>query len=226
MLALAIKQHRGVVTADELAPYVDIKGKGEDWVLPILVQFNGSCDVSENGNIIYSFPSFQQSLPSPAKQVQTGEEEEENLHTVFQNYLKSKSLKQTGTVRLESYLKEHPWIFSHVTGGSRTTIIAFAVFILFAGIWLTTMTAAFPFLFYLSPLLLAISAYGAMFLIVPAIRHLIIQERNKGIEKRNSLRYTMAMKLQNPDPELRTKLTEAEQMRKNILVEANKEGVA
>ncbi len=62
-------QHKGgVVTAEELAPYLDVPPAGKDaesivvdesYVVPALVRFGGSPEVDKNNNLIYRFPSLQ-----------------------------------------------------------------------------------------------------------------------------------------------------------------------
>ncbi len=230
-LALALKANNGVVVAEQLAPYVLTEAqKNEDWILPILVRFNGSCEVSESGNIVYKFPSFQQNLDTEKSALAPEENANpEELHSVFQAYIKNKQINQTRLAvvgQLDSYLKEKTWELSHVSGGSRTAIISFAVFIMVGSIWLTTMSVAIPIMLALTPLLLAIAAYGAMFLIIPGIRYLIIQNKNSAIEKRNSVRFQAAQKLENPGAELAKKLDESEQMRKVAVIESSNESVA
>lgn len=62
-------QHKGgVVTAEELAPYLDVPPAGKDadsivvdesYIVPALVRFGGSPDVDRNNNLVYKFPSLQ-----------------------------------------------------------------------------------------------------------------------------------------------------------------------
>ena len=62
-------QHKGgVVTAEELAPYLDVPAAGQDadsivvdesYVVPALVRFGGSPEVDRNNNLVYKFPSLQ-----------------------------------------------------------------------------------------------------------------------------------------------------------------------
>ena len=62
-------QHKGgVVTAEELAPYLDVPAGVKDadsivveesYMIPALVRFGGSPDVDSRNNIIYKFPSLQ-----------------------------------------------------------------------------------------------------------------------------------------------------------------------
>lgn len=58
LIAKVIKQHDNVITAEQLAPYTGADPKNEDAVLPVLVRFGGKPQVTESGNIIYSFPSL------------------------------------------------------------------------------------------------------------------------------------------------------------------------
>ncbi|MBX9687207.1 MAG: hypothetical protein K2X27_10930 [Candidatus Obscuribacterales bacterium] len=58
LIAKVIKDHNNVITAEQLAPYTGADPKNEDAVLPTLVRFNGKPEVTESGNIIYTFPSL------------------------------------------------------------------------------------------------------------------------------------------------------------------------
>jgi hypothetical protein len=58
LIAKVIKQHHNVITAEQLAPYTGADPKNEDAVLPVLVRFNGKPQVTETGNIIYTFPAL------------------------------------------------------------------------------------------------------------------------------------------------------------------------
>lgn len=62
-------QHKGgVVTAEELAPYLDAPSTSKDpdsthvdesFIVPALVKFGGSPEVDKNNQLIYRFPSLQ-----------------------------------------------------------------------------------------------------------------------------------------------------------------------
>jgi hypothetical protein len=82
LIARAIRAKQYALTADELSPYTGGKPGDEDAVLPVLVRFNGSPEVTESGNIIYQFPSLK---------VEVAEEQHQEL---------------------PRYLEETPWIFS------------------------------------------------------------------------------------------------------------------
>ncbi|MBX9722754.1 MAG: hypothetical protein K2X81_15245 [Candidatus Obscuribacterales bacterium] len=58
LIAKVIKQHDNVITAEQLAPYTGADPQNETAVLPVLVRFNGQPEVTESGNIVYTFPSL------------------------------------------------------------------------------------------------------------------------------------------------------------------------
>ncbi|MBX9720737.1 MAG: hypothetical protein K2X81_05035, partial [Candidatus Obscuribacterales bacterium] len=229
-----LKANNGVVIAEQLAPYANVNAKNEDWMLPILVRFNGNCEVSENGNIIYIFPSFHQDLkqlkqePAKASGI-TDAALAEELHQLFNKNVKHRTAaqnRQIASSHLEPYLKERLWEFSHITDGTKTTIIALAIFLIVGGIWLTTMVVAMPLLLPLTPVLLGMSAYGAMFLLVPWIRSMIIAGLNSKIEERNAVRYSAANRLRDKDSIISKKLIESSAVRDKIMDEASSESIA
>ncbi len=59
LIANSIRDHGGVVTAEQLAPYTGATPTDEDAVLPVLVRFDGKPEVTEAGGIVYTFPSMQ-----------------------------------------------------------------------------------------------------------------------------------------------------------------------
>lgn len=212
MIAQVIQNSGGVVTAEQLAPYTGADPANEDAVLPVLTRFDGKPEVTESGNIVYTFPSLQATVQESELSV------------------------------LPPYLKEWDWKFSNVPDGGLTP-----VFILggvnFCGAFFLLFTAMekyqynrygevifnrfgealanpmHPFL----PLIQVLLVYGSLFLTVPAVRHLIQNNLNKKIEKRNLERKRNADLLQSPSDALLTKLAEAQEFKldKRILTDAN-----
>lgn len=63
-IAAVIRNHRGAVVAEQIAPYLDNLGEKyqqeyEDYMLPVLTRFNGQPEVSSEGQIVYYFPELQ-----------------------------------------------------------------------------------------------------------------------------------------------------------------------
>ncbi|MBX9568833.1 MAG: hypothetical protein K2X77_08050 [Candidatus Obscuribacterales bacterium] len=96
VIAKVIKQHNNVVTSEQLAPYLGTDPKNEDAVLPVLVRFNGKPEVTEAGNIVYTFPS----LASTAG----------GAHTDM----------------APPFLKEFPWKFTEVESGGLVPVYIIA----------------------------------------------------------------------------------------------------
>ncbi|GLT72964.1 hypothetical protein SLA2020_448550 [Shorea laevis] len=64
-----IASNGGVVTAEELAPYLDVETaegttNDESYILPVLLRFDGQPEIDEEGNILYRFPSLQRTASS------------------------------------------------------------------------------------------------------------------------------------------------------------------
>ncbi|KAE8718962.1 hypothetical protein F3Y22_tig00109983pilonHSYRG00012 [Hibiscus syriacus] len=64
-----IASNGGVVTAEELAPYLDLPTSNgalgdESYVLPVLLRFDGEPEIDEEGNILYRFQSLQRTASS------------------------------------------------------------------------------------------------------------------------------------------------------------------
>ena len=218
-IARVIRWHQGIVVFEQLAPYLPRPGKtlkdmdGEDAMLPVLLRFNGIPDVSDSGNIIYTFPAFQQHVSAdgpenaqpaltesknkPADNGQKSAHADE-LRALYSGHLKrQKVLTQValGQQTSEPYLKEEPLSLGNVGGESFVPVFAFAGFAVVGSVALLSSAAAMPFLLLLSPLLLAILAYGSLFFIVPAIRFGINLRLNKESAARNEMRLEYAAKL-------------------------------
>lgn len=63
-----IQAHGGVVTAEELAPFLDPPSSpdgadrsplDESFMVPALVRFSGQPEVDARGNLLYTFPELQ-----------------------------------------------------------------------------------------------------------------------------------------------------------------------
>ena len=204
MIARVIRNARGVVTAEQLAPYTGAEPGDEDAVLPVLTRFDGKPEVSDTGNIIYTFPSLTST-------VQTMEELRE----------------------LPPYLKEWHWKFSNVPDGGLTPVFIMSGLNLFGSLFLLNFATSTVYdelgrmainpLEPFAPLLVVLLTYGALFLAVPAVRYVIQGKLNDRIDQRNARRMRNAELLTNPSDELLVKLRESKEykMDMRLLTEAN-----
>ena len=229
-LGLLLRGKKGVVVAEELAPYANVQGSGEDWVLPILVRFNGTCDVTEQGNIIYKFPSFMQSFASSNNNIPDSAlvDQSQDLRSLVKQSLNRQQTNahaRAAYSQLDSFLREIPQNFSNIPESSKITIACLAVFIMFGSLALMALAATVPILLLFSPLLMGMACYGALFLIVPCVRYLVMKHVNRGIDERNSKREAAAAALNVPEESLRKKLEEGALARAEGAVESSKETV-
>ncbi|XP_022144709.1 uncharacterized protein At5g03900, chloroplastic isoform X2 [Momordica charantia] len=96
-----ITSNGGVVTAEELAPYLDVREGNmddESYILPVLLRFDGQPEIDEEGNILYRFPSLQRTASSQ----RSGRKE----------YVGRKWADWVGGV--EKFFKEKKWVFRDV----------------------------------------------------------------------------------------------------------------
>lgn len=183
LIAQIIKQNNGVVTAEQLAPYTGSDPANEDGMLPVLVRFDGKPEVTETGNIVYTFPTLQVT----AKQAMS-------------------------FAPLPMYLREFDWEFTSVSGSALVPVFLLAGLNFAGAIFLVTHTYI-PILAAFSGLVHLLAIYGTLFLVVPTVRWAILKMLNINIEKRNEERSKYAQILQNPSSELLKKLAEARNYR-------------
>lgn len=179
-LAQVIKANNGVVTCEQLAPYTGSDPKNEDAVLPVLVRFNGKPEVTDTGNIVYTFPELQ---------VSAGQESYEPLPT---------------------YLDEQKWKFSNAGAEALVPVIILAAVNFLGSWWLYSHLGVSVALAAFAPLVIALVIYGTMFVLVPTVRYLILQYLNSRIAKRNQHKLQAAKILDNPGKDLAKKLHESQ----------------
>lgn len=181
MIAEVIRNNQGVVTAEQLAPYTGADPGNEDNVLPVLVRFDGKPEVTETGNIVYVFPSMQ--------------------------VRGTLSAFPDGFV--PNHLREYPWQFTTVPIESLTPVFLLAGVTFLGSWWLLIESSKLFVLHAMAPFIVALTVYGTLFLVVPAIRYGILQLLNGRIADRNAKREGYAVVVQNRPGELAKKFEEA-----------------
>lgn len=186
LIAKMIRQNDGVVTSDLLAPYTDADPNNEDAVLPVLVRFDGRPEVTDSGNIVYLFPSLQ---------VSAGRTEDSKVPII---------------------MREMRWSFTNVPADGLTLVILLAALNFLGSWWLLIQAIRMPFLLSLTPLLLALVAYGSLFVLVPFVRWMAIGYLNGRIDARNKKRQELAARLRDANAELAKKLAESEHFKTRL----------
>lgn len=194
-----IQSRGGVVTAEEMAPFLDVtpaeieeeqrfgRVANESFVLPALTRLQGTPEVDSKGNIVYRFPQLQTTATtsrSPA---------------VAQGAFESR------------------WRMTGASKGQLFAVIALGLFNLYGVFQLSSMLAspssgfalvrnglgwvirAMPYL----------QAYAISFFVIPAVRYLFNAARNMAIEERNKARHMALQVLRNPSSDLALKLDAA-----------------
>ncbi|MEG4120742.1 hypothetical protein QUA43_25140 [Microcoleus sp. N9_B4] len=187
-IAAAIRNNRGAVAAEQIAPYLDNLGQGyaqeyEEYMLPALARFDGRPEVSPEGQIVYHFPQLQTTAT------------ERNSEPVA------------------AYLREMLWRFSNASSGQIMLAAGLGavnlVGALVLGNLLTNNLIVGGFIGFVSAVYPMILIYGVGFLALPLIRYFWIQWKNSRIEARNQERQQRAMLLNEPDANLLKKLAYA-----------------
>eukprot|EP00887_Chlorella_sp_A99_P005806 scaffold1.g5806.t1 len=194
-----IQYRGGVVTAEELAPFLDLSPKqlaadrgrvvvDESYMLPVLARLRGEPLVDGSGNILYRFPELQETSKARRQQPPRLAALEQRQQLSGAGPGQKLGVTALGLANL-------------VGVGALSAALAAPVnqlALLRNGMgW---VMGAFPLL----------AAYAAAFFAVPLARWLAQQRANAGIDERNAAREAALRLLQRPDPTLRAKLLAAE----------------
>ncbi|KAF8403293.1 hypothetical protein HHK36_011395 [Tetracentron sinense] len=207
-----ITSNGGVVTAEELAPYLDVlpteeTANDESYILPVLLRFDGYPEVDEEGNILYRFPSLQKT----ASTQRSGRKE----------YVGRRWADWVGGV--EKFFKEKKWQFSKTGNSERAMVIGLGGLNLFGVIILGTMlkntaVTSSGFITFVSDISPLLQIYAGSFFAIPLFRWFLLQKTNSEIEKRNRSREQRARALDMPDSSLRRKLSSARDMAQRTVI--------
>lgn len=205
-----IASNGGVVTAEELAPYLDVQTNDEgdeSYILPVLLRFDGQPDIDEEGNILYRFPSLQRTASS----TRTGRKE----------YVGIRWSNLEGKVK--KFFEEKKWQFSKTSLSERAMVIGLGGLNLFGVFILSTMLkdmSRMPsgLISFVAGFLPVLQVYAGSFFAIPLVRWFFVSKTNAEIEKRNQARKQRARVLELPDPSLRRKLLNARDMAERTVI--------
>lgn len=192
-IGTVIRNHQGAVVAEQIAPYLDNLGEKyqqeyEDYMLPVLVRFNGKPQVSPEGQIVYYFPELQ-------------------VQAV-------KKLRQP----VDPYLDENLWRFSGASSGQIMLSAGLGVVNIAGALILGSLLKGGEVAAQIGGLVAFVEgiywlllAYGIGFLGIPLARYFWIKWRNGKIAARNRERLERARILGNGDDTLQQKIDFARQ---------------
>jgi len=196
LVGTLIKNQKGAVISEEIAPYLDIQNSSnENFMIPVLSRFNGYPEVSPNGEIIYYFPDLQVTANNQHKN------------------------------QIKSYLEEENWKFSRATQGQIMLSVGLGslnlVLLFILNSFLNGGAAGLGGLVgFVALLYPALAFYAIAFFAIPLIRYLVINERNKKVDERNLNRQNLAQFFQNNLKALESKLLYARQFAQEKLIKA------
>jgi hypothetical protein len=201
LIATTIRNHEGVITGEQVLPYLDLAPQSlqldyEDFMLPILVKFNGQPEVSDRGDIVYRFPDLQ---------VTAEERSRKRIPAVLQERFWKFSRATSGQLAMAGGLGVLNFVLASFLFGLRGSVAAVAA----QGNLLLALV---------NPLVGILMIYGTLFLAVPGIRWFALQRRNQQVEIRNAQRQNWLERLKNPTDRLLEKLNFARGFAKQEVV--------
>jgi cell division protein FtsB len=217
-ISAVINNNRGAIVGEQITPYLDeltpSNLESEDYILPVLVRFNGYPEVSEKGEIVYYFPDLQVTVDRQQK------------HRVKQKKLQitTDSLYS----KVSAYLSEEICQFSRAGSGQKILAVGLGslniLLALILGYFVKTGIVAQigGFVGFVASIYWILLGYGVAFLSIPLIRYFFLQWRNQKIEKRNQKRQLQAEFLEQNLEKLRSKLDFARKFaRRQMIGEAD-----
>ncbi|MGK7892909.1 MAG: hypothetical protein AB4372_04505 [Xenococcus sp. (in: cyanobacteria)] len=186
-----IKNNQGAIVAEQVAPFVDKIDPSEDYMLPILIRFNGYPEVSSKGELIYYFPELQ---------VTANQREKTNI---------------------PAFLEEQFWRFSQASRNQILLSIGLGAVNLILALMLSSLLeyeVSSAFIAFIGSIYGILLGYGIAFLLIPLLRYFWIQRRNEKITIRNQSRQDNAIALQNLDSSLQEKITYAKQFAQQKII--------
>ncbi|XP_019196709.1 PREDICTED: uncharacterized protein At5g03900, chloroplastic [Ipomoea nil] len=206
-----IASNGGVVTAEELAPYLDVetsnKTDDESYVLPVLLRFDGQPEIDEEGNILYRFPSLQRTASRQSSR--------------RKEYVGKRWADWVGEA--EKFLKENKLQFSKTSLSERAMVIGLGGLNLFGVIVLGAMLQNMSvrpssFISFVSDIFPLLQIYAGSFFTIPLIRWFFVKNKNAQIESRNRAREKYSRALERPELSLRRKLLSARDMAQRTFI--------
>lgn len=203
-IGTVIRNHRGAVVAEQIAPYLDELGNEfardyEEYMLPVLARFNGRPEVSSEGELVYHFPELQTTATEgQAKQP------------------------------VPNYFQERLWRFSRASSSQLMMAGGLGALNVILALMLGSLLGDGEIAAQLGGLVLfaesiygLLLAYGIGFLAIPLVRYFWIQWRNGSIGERNQERHSREIPLAQPNAQLQEKLAYAERFAAQKVIDTN-----
>jgi hypothetical protein len=186
-----IHRQQGVAIGEQIAPYLDDLGQGfdkeyENYMLPVLMKFNGIPEVSPTGELVYHFPDLQTTLKNAPGKFARGPQ----------------------------YLRERKCKFSKATPTQTNWAVGLFAANLVGIIILALMLAGSSIASGLVSAVMAVLAiYGVGLVAIPSVRYFWVKDRDRQVRRRNLARHQHLSLLQQQEL-IQSKLDYAKQFAK------------
>lgn len=235
-IADLIQRHQGVIICEQLSPFTG-RTPTEDDMIPVMVRFDGTPEVTSAGQLVYVFPSMAVSADPRLASTRSPNTQSPDQQSST-NFLEEREWKLTGICSSSRLLiglmvTMHALFFGFIVYCIFDMKTAYALIIapvialasLHLGFIWNSIVAAFHVLGFwglillivaitvLTPCLLILSA---MFVFYPMLRYLVNQIKNIGVRNRNDHRKQLAEQLGSPSPDMMLKLQAAATLRPSV----------
>lgn len=240
-----IISNSGLVTAEELAALIkqpailDTKTGlilNEAEILPLLIRFNGSPVVTEEGNILYSFPELLELATNTNDKTDSSKPSSNKkaaINGMINSFFLSKmpsfnnsNNKQKEAVKLEDKIQETPVAFTQATPDQVAVSVILGGANIIGATWLQAYVrtlpiavASLPFWITMRTISPFLFLYSLAYVATPMIRGIQERKTNKEIVERNTKRKAIFTALKNPSEYLKRKLQEKEKYKQEMLAE-------
>ncbi len=181
-----IRQHGGVATTEELSQFTGTDVQKDGRIFPILVRLEGDPEVTASGNIVYTFPSLMISAD-----VTVGSD-------------------------VSNRSEEPLWQLTNISNNKKLLVFIYATINFMGYMALLKILNPTPHLHWLTMVLYLSLGFSIFFFIYPLFRALILMLLNRPIVRRNAYRRYVTMLLASPSTELRQKLQESREHKKQF----------
>lgn len=216
LLARKIDQNNNTLTTEQMAPFTGLDPAKEESAMPVLARFGGIANLTESGNIVYSFPQLQNTAKfkkksygdSSVRSVKSTHSPTplgELFRLLGNNDIQGKSFRVD--IDETDYLVEAPWTLCNASAERMRmfAVVIVAGFIFSLALFLISghvgivSTSVFRFLF----------IPFSFLLLFPTLRAWLNASLNDVIDERNKKRKQYAKILKKPDKVLGRKLNES-----------------
>jgi hypothetical protein len=171
-----IHRQQGVAIGEQIEPYLDDLGQGfdreyENYMLPVLMKFNGIPEVSPTGQLIYHFPDLQTTLKDAPGEF----------------------------ARVPQCLRERKWKFSKATPTQTNWSIGLFAANLVGIAILALMLAGSMSSGLVSATIGLLAIYGVGLVAIPSARYFWVKYRDRQVRRRNLARQQQVSLLKQSD---------------------------